>query len=215
MRPRGFGCHEDRSARTGRSARGAFLPPRGGATGRGADPFLRLAESSTWSRKWSRPRCVDALAVVASPRNSGKPVGLGAPGRQEQGPRRAPAHRDSATGDAGMGRQPARAARGDRRPFPGHVDRRQPAPDDLRLLPSVARSREPDRHDAQDPLRLRHLGDRAGAPGFRGNRQEASSARHCRPGRSRRAPRAAREQPAHRAAGCRAPGPLPDLQRRL
>ena len=32
------------TTRTGRSSRGAFLPPRGGATGRRVDPLVRLAE---------------------------------------------------------------------------------------------------------------------------------------------------------------------------
>ena len=44
-----FSCTTDNSmsistAGTSRSARGAFFPPRGGATGGRADPFLRLAE---------------------------------------------------------------------------------------------------------------------------------------------------------------------------
>ena len=53
---------------------------------------------------------VDALQSWRAPRHSRQPLGLGAPRRQEQGPRLAEAQRDSAPGDAGMGRQSARAA---------------------------------------------------------------------------------------------------------
>ncbi len=63
-----------------------------------------------------------------------------------------------------------------RRPFPRLGDRGQPAPDDLRLLPPGAGSREPDRPDAQVALRLQQRRDRARTARVRGDRQEANPA---------------------------------------
>ena len=112
LRPNGGRPMSSAPTGTGRSARGAFFSPRGGATGGRADPLLRLAELRP-RRGHGAGHAARRLAVVARSRSSRKSVGLGSSRRQEQDPRRAAARPRSAQ----------RVTRGVGRPAP-HARRR-------------------------------------------------------------------------------------------